>query len=156
MNVLLLITSVLLFVGSASLIFLLRDTIEDSIWFIPLLSGLIIGFMTFIVLLRKGAQDEQTEINVPTAKKPFTIILGGLAFFIGAFYTVSAILSTHYLYFVPTNEQWSKIHTEDQYRGKCYTRSIDRNNIECIGTGYDQLLEILIFVTRKSSRNVVN
>lgn len=144
-----------LFFASIGFLFYLRDTIDDSIWFIPLLSGTIIGFTMFIALLRKEAQEEYSARDVPGSKKTFTILWGSFALLVTMYFAISGLLSRHYLYFVPSDATWAKVQSEDQYRGKCYTRSIDHTGINCVGTGYDEVLEALLFVGRKSSRNIL-
>ena len=155
MRITLLVGCAALFFVSTGFLFYFRDTIDDSIWFIPLLSGAIIGFTMFIAVLRRGVQEEYEAKSVPGRRKTFTVLWGGFALLVGLYFAVTGILSRHYLYFVPSDTVWAKIQSEPQYRGKCYTRSIDHTGIHCVGTGYDEILEVLLFISRKSSRNIL-
>ena len=78
MKIVLLVGFATLFFVSAGFLFYFRDTIDNSAWFIPLLSGTIIGFTMFIALLRKGAQEEYEAKSTPSRRKTFTILWGGV------------------------------------------------------------------------------
>jgi len=53
MMIFLMVGSSAIFIVSVSFLFLFRDTIDDSIWFIPLLSGVIVGFLFLLAAVSK-------------------------------------------------------------------------------------------------------
>ncbi len=141
--------SAAIFIVSVSFLFLFRDTIDDSIWFIPLLSGVIVGFLFLLAAVSKFIPQHPQAEEFRRARRKSKFIRNAIVFALCIPFIVAATLTPRYVQLIVTEEEWSRVFVEEQYQGKCYTKEWNLSRIKCIGTGFDWPLEKLLWLMSK-------